>query len=505
MILNLLLTLKDDIVLSATSATAGEHRTLDYIPGAALLGVAARALYKSFGDDAWAAFHAGAVSFGDGLPLSAEGAIGYPAPLSFHYPKGVEREEIFARTINRAVDIEEREQLEQWRGQHVTLGLSKVDARRSYRLRTAIENGRAKENALFGLQALARGQRFFSRIVVDEARLSEARRKQIEELFSREIRVGRSRSSEYGRVDCRLVQTPPADPPCGAGDAHIHCWAISDLALENEDGFPTTCPSAASLGLGEGDLVVDWSRTFIRVRRYSPYNAALGAFMRERELIERGSVITLRGEGAASAPCGERMVGRHTETGAGRILIGPLLLSTRQPVATRAETVTGVEARTRAIPSEPILLRWAKRSWTRPEIMAMVELWVQEKAKEAEELYKSARRIGGRNARGYSGPSAAQWGRIIDAASNARLRSADDEEAWRRATAQIFGAQGAIAQEEDEDWSRRGRLDEGDVVRFRDWLQSAIRNRDSDLPIDALGRLAKKIKDSLDQSARASA
>ena len=45
-----------DIILNATAATEGNNNTLEYIPGAALLGIAAQG-YDSLGNDAFDVFH----------------------------------------------------------------------------------------------------------------------------------------------------------------------------------------------------------------------------------------------------------------------------------------------------------------------------------------------------------------------------------------------------------------------------------------------------------------
>jgi hypothetical protein len=46
--------LLDDIVLSQRTATVGEHKSLDYIPGSVFLGIAASKHYSKINkDDAW--------------------------------------------------------------------------------------------------------------------------------------------------------------------------------------------------------------------------------------------------------------------------------------------------------------------------------------------------------------------------------------------------------------------------------------------------------------------
>lgn len=68
-------TLKSDVVLSASPATQGGVRTLDFIPGNAFLGIAASSLYDKEDEHTWRLFHSSQVRFGDAHP-SVEGAAG---------------------------------------------------------------------------------------------------------------------------------------------------------------------------------------------------------------------------------------------------------------------------------------------------------------------------------------------------------------------------------------------------------------------------------------------
>jgi len=84
----LILELHEDVVFSARSATLGGHRSLDYIPGAALYGVSASKLYDSLGRYAFTVFHSGKVRFGNGYPLAPNGEVGFPVPFSWYSVKG---------------------------------------------------------------------------------------------------------------------------------------------------------------------------------------------------------------------------------------------------------------------------------------------------------------------------------------------------------------------------------------------------------------------------------
>ena len=79
-------TLKSDVVLSASPATQGGGRTLDFIPGNAFLGIAASSLYEKEDEHTWLLFHSSQVRFGDAHP-SLEGRRGLHVPAALFYPK----------------------------------------------------------------------------------------------------------------------------------------------------------------------------------------------------------------------------------------------------------------------------------------------------------------------------------------------------------------------------------------------------------------------------------
>lgn len=71
-------TLMSDLIISQTSSTEGNQKTLDFIPGNNFLGIVAGSLYdkdKLTNEQQLAIFHSGKVRFGDANP-SAEGIRG---------------------------------------------------------------------------------------------------------------------------------------------------------------------------------------------------------------------------------------------------------------------------------------------------------------------------------------------------------------------------------------------------------------------------------------------
>ena len=58
--------LKQPLIVSQQAATAGQHQSLDYIPGSAILGMVASQLYAQLTpEEALQVFHSGAVRFSD--------------------------------------------------------------------------------------------------------------------------------------------------------------------------------------------------------------------------------------------------------------------------------------------------------------------------------------------------------------------------------------------------------------------------------------------------------
>ena len=82
------ITLTQDVIVSASSATAGQHQSLDYLPGSLFLGLAASRGYAELNThEAWTLFHSGSVRFLDALAF-IDKEPSYPAPLSLHTYKG---------------------------------------------------------------------------------------------------------------------------------------------------------------------------------------------------------------------------------------------------------------------------------------------------------------------------------------------------------------------------------------------------------------------------------
>ncbi len=305
--------LLSDVIVSAKAATVGGHDSLNYLPGSVMLGAAAERLFKKngFGSEL---FLTGQVRFGDGLPAENGDAIDWPVPLNCHYikkdgPKG--------NPVNGLTDtfdaakkrVQNKEQSQQARDRHLVLHrdntaiLSRLQG--DYVIKTAIDRekfGRAQDRQLFEYDTLPAGSRFLAPIrwSANDESLADKVAEIVEVLTSPATRLGRSRNAQFGRVEISLAKSKPAEPQSltdgvaaqepFAPPHPLHFYLVSDLALSGQGGA-LLIPNPEELGLSsEWKLVPE--RTFLRTRRYSPWNAFHHTRLTERQVLVRGSVLT---------------------------------------------------------------------------------------------------------------------------------------------------------------------------------------------------------------------
>jgi hypothetical protein len=411
--------LLDDCVFSASSATAGGHESLDRVPGSALLGAAASTLYASLSrDEAFTVFHSGQVRFLDGMPLNGSRAA-WPVPIAWHERKDrpaldgngrLEGAHVMNYRVGRWGAGVQPKQL---RRGYIGADGRLVQPRRHHRMKTAIDpqTGRAQESALFGYDVLERGQRFVVRVEADETVDPDLFGRVVDALVADgRILLGRSRSAEFGRA--RVSPRAGVDVPARAEPQEtdsLTLWLLSDTALCDSFGRPTTSPDPVALGLDAGARV-DHERSFIRTRRYSPWNAARGGFDSERQVCSAGSVISFRlPEPLSHAQRCElaRGIGLHREAGLGQVAVNPSLLDGEHPTFTPTETASRREPA--AEPNHPLLAFLSNQddSW-KTGVRGLVDDFVKDYFR----VIEGARRDHGVHEHLPFGPSRSQWGRI---------------------------------------------------------------------------------------------
>ena len=417
------LELLDDMVLSATSATTGGHRTLDYIPGSALLGAFARVFFPALREkhreepgqaerEGAQALLAARISFGNAVPVSPEGRATLPVPLSWHQAKGdpaVALGILAAPAIyNFAVVEYERSGLRD--GQPVQMREGWLDPAsgqvaaipRTQTLKTAIDPDldkyeTARKTALFGYEAIAKGTRFVSRLEIKDPALGEHVRAAFD---GKIIRLGRSKNTEFGRARCSLR------PVAGSAEPKVTSTAIllaeSDLALVDEHGFPTLEPTGMHFGLAGWKL--DWQHSYLRFRRYSLWNAKRGGPDIERQVICKGSVIVFTTGNATGEASPKLRVGLGQAEGLGRVRVGEDWLNSEQPEFDKSSASTGGTEP----PAEAAILD--------PNDLT---LWIQERYQGKQldiQAARLAREWCDRWGRAQGKVSPSQWARLDDAA-----------------------------------------------------------------------------------------
>jgi len=310
------ITLKDDVIVSANAASAGGHRSLDYIPGSVLLGIAAGKKYALLKEKnrAIAVFQSGDVSFGPAYPVPADArTLSLPIPASWHKAKDAAGDEIKDLSLDPEAFGETQPQ--QMRDGFIN-GKQLMKISHGYRMKTAIDaaSGTAEEAKLFGFSYLPAGSRFVARITAN----SVEDLREISEVFDdQQIRIGRSRRNEFGRAQARLLEDSTSHSSIATSDSYS-IFAETDLALMTPQGTPATSPEEIVSALGlPADWRVDTTRSFIRTRRYAPWNAFRQSFDPERFLMMKGSVLYVTGTSTIT-PC-HQTIGMHQSEGLGRI------------------------------------------------------------------------------------------------------------------------------------------------------------------------------------------
>ena len=396
------LELLSDTSFSATGASIGGGETLTTLPGAALLGAAAARLNPQGADplsaaDFFRACIAGGVRFGDGLPVFGD-QVGLPSPLCLHTEKG--KTSIYNLARMQRPDG----QLDQRRTSYVTADgeVGDVGVRRT--LRTALaDDGRARDRHLHAIESVAAGTRYRATVACDDAALLE----RVGRALQSGIRLGRSRGAEFGEVSVKRLPTATAIPTRDvAGDRAVLLCA-SDVALRHPDtGAPTVEATPQTLGLPP-DCTVEADRTFLRLRRYSPFNGHRKRPELERQILQAGSVITVRlGKGTTAETLRKKFasgVGEHTGAGLGVIVVNPLVLANEQPLLTPWKAKV---APTESEPPGDQVGKWLKQQVAHDRNEAAIQKWMES----ATEVLARFSRVG-----------RSQWGEVRRQARDARF------------------------------------------------------------------------------------
>lgn len=499
-------TLLDDVVISSRAATYGGHRSLDYLPGANLLGAAAARLYAQLGEEqAWSAFHSGRLRFGNALPFCGEEAgdgWAFPMPLCFHEEKGgepaVEHGRLAAANIKNplAGPLPEGRSYRPLGGDYLTATGRVLAEVPRLRMKTAIdtEQGRAADGQLFGYAGLPRGAVFAFTLEGDDG--LEALAAAVAAALTGELRLGRSRSAEYGRVRVEPLAALPAFPSLEAQGREVTLWLLSDLAVEDDLGQPTWQPRFEWLGTGSGitgSLVP--AKSFLRVRSYAPFNGHYRTRELERPVIAQGSVLTFRLDRPLDEAARRGLaagVGLYRQAGLGRVWVDPPPLLKkpehhfRELPAAVAETKAPAEKL--PLPDHP-LAQWLEARVGREEESRRAEAAAAGWIAQLPALYRSARLLQSAPRGVRVGPSPSQWGRVLEAA---KRRGADAAALARL----LFEERDAVCKGADWEAELHAEAAGATVHTFGRWLRALLAELGDDpLAAPVVARVARRAID----------
>lgn len=486
-----LVTLKnqDPLVLNESSATSGHRGCLDYIPGSAMLGAIASSHYAEAEQQgiAWDIFHSGCVSFGNAY-LVKNNQRCLPAPLSFHYPKGEPSHDSqhwvnFTQKESIGVGV----QYQQLRSAFIDSQGTIQRPRKNITVKTAIDSatGTAAESQLFQYEFLEPGQTFAAVISIDET-ASEATaafvKQAVNALKGQQIRLGKSRNSEFGRVDIIDVQ-PYKNDPNPARDTLV-IWCLSDAEVVDANGVTTLAPSANDLGLAT-DAKLDKTRSFVRELTLSRFNQARQGFDSEQRLISKGSVLVYQLNSPLSeADCHKLSdgIGRNRAAGFGRVMINPAWAQKADLTSPFFTPITVNQAAEKPLqtPATP-LIKWLSAQATVKQQVQSAHDAAQTAEYKIAECYQQARSYNRISPAHQAGPSATQWRRIQElfrqGASN-----------W---LAQCFEGDHAIckAQNDPIGWGIKWQADATGFISMSEAVKSIV----APLSSEALGLLLERI------------
>ena len=310
-----------DIVLPATSNTEGNIQQLDFIAGSNFLGMVAKE-YPEFEKRgiSFDIFHSGKVKFGDATILK-EGKETYKMPLSYFFDKGKEEKLYNHHFIE---DFKQFDQLKQKRNGYITKEKEVVYIDYNYSQKSAYDkkHRRSKDSSMFGYASMKKGSKWQFSIKIDYD-ISENDLELLEKKLIGKQRLGKSKSAQYGTVFIKKVERQKESIEDKRAQSLI-LYANSRLALVDEEGNPTYDLKHLFDGLNDDNI--DYAKSQIKTSSFTPYNGAMQTKTYERMVINRGSVIVLKGITREDIPS---FVGAYHSEGFGEILINPSFLMDR--------------------------------------------------------------------------------------------------------------------------------------------------------------------------------
>ncbi|OOE48911.1 RAMP superfamily CRISPR-associated protein [Salinivibrio kushneri] len=474
------LTTVDPIVMSQTTATTHNHDSLDYIPGSAILGAIAAKLYPSLDEaESWNMFHTGSVKFGPCFPV-ADHQLALPIPASWHYKKNqtpFAKDQLNKTKIdNQASQHFQRAantQYKQCRSGYITASGKIGEVAKGISTKTAIERktGKAKDQTLYTYAFIEAKQTFVGWVESDNQAYLSAIREQLQTPLT----LGRSRNTEFGRVEIALID-PPAQPEPTIDTQQLTVWCLSDCQCIDWRGLPTYVPALEQLAPhAKGKL--NPSKSFIRAGSVTRFNQKRQGYDSEQCVINKGSVLVYDLETPLSQQdlldLQHQGLGINQHQGLGWIMINPAW-ATQATLADddlyqRFTVPTKTQQPSEAQPHSA-LTQWVASQIAHDERANDQKEQVSRLIKQIGQAYDKARQYHNIIPRYTAGPSSTQWRRIHEELKN-------NNPDWRKA---LFDSSTGICKADNDEFGWGITWSDGDKpITFAAWLEQVLADHDA--------------------------
>ena len=334
--------LRDSISISSNHSSDYSQICLDYIPGSAVSGALACSLYSegAYKDEILdRVFQNNEAVFSNCLPLEDKKGFHavFPAPSCLHYEKGANEDE--SDYINLVKAEQGKIQLKQVRSGYLNSSGSKVSVVRHSATKTSIDpdTKTAAKSKLFTLNFIDSGTRFWGYVDIPEGTV---RKEDMEKFLNSTVRIGKCRSSEFGRVKLSLIPADripaiekvllePSPFEGNDGKQYLYLWCLSDVEFVDLRTVSSTfVPQGSNLWLEcTGKISYVPEKSFIRTGRIRYFNRKRNGYDSEKCLIKRGSVICFKLDSPLGKEHLEKIarngVGLSRHQGLGRVMVNP--------------------------------------------------------------------------------------------------------------------------------------------------------------------------------------
>tara|TARA_B100001094_G_scaffold56327_1_gene51803 strand:+ start:2303 stop:3898 length:1596 start_codon:yes stop_codon:yes gene_type:complete len=422
----------DPIVLTEQATATLQHTSLDFISGHTLLGALAAQQYTRLSPEiSWTLFHSGKVRFSPAY-LVHQQQVCLPTPLCWQKPKkSLQAEEVSNSLYS---DFQTDNKLWQPLSKPYVCASGDYPQPKMQRItRTALDDkkGTAKEGQLYSYNAIEAGQTFLFWIETDD---KEAQATFIDILAdSMKLRIGRSRSTEYGGVQLQSIQDanfaenwlqPSTEP-----SKQLVLWCLADAECYTQEGAPTYTPALADISELQGQLNPQKSQ--IKTKRIRRFNQKRQGFDGEQLLISKGSVLVYDLKQPLKQDALQKLqrqgLGVNQQQGLGWISVNPAWLSYEKIDARSLEPIgitlpcmkqPMMDSTVLEVQEDTPLMRWV-------QAQAKADQTRQQDIKDKDKLiqavfacYNNARSFKGvLHAQPY-GVSKTQWGKMKEAVDN---------------------------------------------------------------------------------------